>query len=144
MDGLLTVGRLAAEADLSPHAIRYYESVGLIPAPARSEAGYRLYPRSELRRLQLISRAKMLGLSLAEIKALVDETFSGSCVHLQAALLSRIPVQIRKIDQRIEELQSLRSELTALVDHLAGLNITESDQVSECESCSCLTGAERG
>ena len=144
MDGLLTVGRLASEAGVSPDTIRYYESVGLLPAPQRSDAGYRLYPRSEVRRLRLIGRAKLLGLSLAAIKDLVDETFTGSCVHLQAALLSRIPAQVAEIDQRIAELQTLRGELLALHEHLEGLDIAESDRVAECQNCPCIDGAERG
>lgn len=69
MEGRLTIGRLATEAGVPADTIRYYESVGLLPPPARSEAGYRLYPRAELRRLRLIRRAKLLGLSLAECES---------------------------------------------------------------------------
>ena len=48
---MLTIGRLAAETQLSADTIRYYEAVELLPPPWRSAAGYRLYPRSEVRRL---------------------------------------------------------------------------------------------
>src|SRR5947209_926295 len=98
MKGRLTIGRVSAELQLPTDTIRYYESVGLVPRPARSEAGYRLYSRQDVRRLQLIKRAKLLGLSLDDIKQLVEETFTGSCTHLQQALLARIPAQLAEVE----------------------------------------------
>ncbi|MER3421658.1 MAG: hypothetical protein C4290_14525 [Chloroflexota bacterium] len=91
MEGYLTIGRLAAEAGLSTDTIRYYEAIGLLPAPARSATGYRLYPRAEVRRLRLIKRAKLLGLPLGEIRNLVEQTYTGSCAHLRQELMHRIP-----------------------------------------------------
>ncbi len=52
----LTIGQLARELQLNPRTIRYYEQVGLLPRPQRSESGYRLYTRDEKERLQLIRR----------------------------------------------------------------------------------------
>jgi MerR family copper efflux transcriptional regulator len=144
MDGMLTIGWLAKAAQMPTDTIRYYESVGLLPPPARSDAGYRLYPRSEIRRLQLIKRGKVLGLSLAEIKRLVDQSFSGSCVHLQRALLARIPAQLAALDQRVTELHALRTQLLAMQEHLRGLDGTlRDDPLVECEDCPCLAGEER-
>lgn len=141
MKGWLTIGRLAAAAQVPTDTIRYYESVGLMPPPARSEAGYRLYPRSEVRRLQLIKRAKLLGLSLAEIKELVDHTFTDSCAHLQRALLDRIPAQVSEIERRMTELQALKDELRALQTQLASLDVTTvRDVVGECAYCPVVEG----
>jgi len=64
----LTIGELAGELQLNPKTIRYYEEVGLLPKPRRSESGYRLYSRYEIERLRLVKRAKLLGLSLARDK----------------------------------------------------------------------------
>ncbi len=144
MEGMLTIGRLATEAHVSADTIRYYEAVGLLPTPARSAAGYRLYPRSEVRRLQLIKQGKLLGLSLPAIKELVDQTFTDSCAHLQERLLARIPAQLADVDARIAELQSLRGDLVVLQEHLERLNGTlPSDPVVECENCPCVAGTER-
>src|SRR3712207_4050430 len=118
MEGMLTIGRLAAQSHLSADTIRYYEAVGLLPPPSRSAAGYRLYPRSELRRLQLIKQGKLLGLSLLAIKELVEQTFTDSCAHLQERLLERIPTQLAEVDARIAGLQALRQELVTLQEHL--------------------------
>ena len=134
MKGQITIGRLAAEAQVSADTIRYYESVGLLPQPARSEAGYRLYSRADLRRLLLITRAKLLGLSLQEIKALVDQTFTGSCEHLQQELLDRIPAQLTEIERRMTELRALKDELHGLQRQLTSLDMVEGQAVvAECE-----------
>lgn len=141
MKGWLTIGRLAAEAGVSADTIRYYESVGLMPTPTRSDAGYRLYSRAELRRLQLIKRAKLLGLSLSEIKDLVDQTFTDSCAHLQRELLERIPVQLEEIERRMAELEALRSELRAVQGQLASLDASEvQGVVANCPHCPVVEG----
>lgn len=143
MEGLLTIGRLAAEAEVPADTIRYYESVGLLPPPARSEAGYRLYRRADVRRLRLIRRAKLLGLPLAETKQLVEQTFGGSCAHLQQELLRRIPRQIAEVERRMDELLALKVELAALQTHLAMLDLSAADElVAECESCPCIDDTE--
>jgi len=140
---MLTIGRLASATRMPAHTIRYYESVGLLPPPTRSPAGYRLYPRVAVRRLQLIKRAKLLGLSLPEVKDLVDHTFTESCSHLQQALLERIPRQLDDINRRIAELAVLKGELVALQDHLHRLDgSAPGEPVAECEGCPCVAGAD--
>lgn len=141
MQGGLTIGRLAAEAGVPTDTIRYYESVGLLPKPSRSEAGYRLYARSEVRRLELIKRAKLLGLSLGDIKVLVDQTFDDSCAHLQRELLERIPIQLDEIERRMAELQALRNELHALQRQLTSLDVADvQGVVGECPYCPIVEG----
>ena len=144
MDGLLTIGQLAAAARVSSDTIRYYEAVGVLPAPMRSSAGYRLYRRTELRRLQLVKQAKLLGLSLSEVRDFVAQTFTDSCAHLQAMLLERIPAQLAEVDARIAALEALRHDLRALQEHLQRLDGTlPVDPVVECEQCPCVAGVER-
>jgi MerR family copper efflux transcriptional regulator len=145
MKGWLTIGRVAAAAQVPTDTIRYYESVGLLPPAARSAAGYRLYQRSEVRRLQLIKRAKLLGLSLSDIKDLVDQTFTDSCAHLQRELLDRIPAQVDEIERRMAELQALKEELYALQAQLVSLDVIGvGAMVAECEYCPCIEGTEGG
>ena len=144
MDGLLTIGQLAAAAQVSADTIRYYEAVGLLPPPRRRAAGYRLYPPSEVRRLHLVKQGKFLGLSLPAVKELVDQTFTDSCAHLQETLLARIPAQLADVEARIDQLQALRRDLLALQKHLQRLDGTlPADPVVECEHCPCVAGVER-
>ena len=80
----ITIGELATELKLNPKTIRYYEEVGLLPEPRRSESGYRLYSKHEVERLRLIQRAKLVGLSLAETKEIVEYAIDGRCNALEA------------------------------------------------------------
>ncbi|HYY73570.1 MAG TPA: helix-turn-helix domain-containing protein [Solirubrobacterales bacterium] len=73
MDGSSTIaiGRLAKRTGTNIETIRYYERVGLWPAPARSAGGYRLYGTEHLKRLSFIRRARALGFSIAEVRTLL-------------------------------------------------------------------------
>ena len=141
---MLTIGQLAVATHVSADTIRYYESVGVLPAPARSSAGYRLYPPTEVRRLQLVKQAKLLGLSLPEVREFVAHTFTDSCAHLQQTLLDRIPAQVADIEARIASLTVLKDELVTLQAHLERLEGTlPGDPVIACEQCPCVAGTER-
>ena len=64
------IGELAADMHLNPKTIRYYEEIGLLPAPRRNAAGYRQYAAAERERLRFIAKAKALGFTLREIREL--------------------------------------------------------------------------
>src|SRR5262245_23868917 len=66
----MTIGELARRAGVAPSAVRYYERVGLLPAPARAN-GRRLYGGDALPRLAVILQARRLGFSIAETRRLV-------------------------------------------------------------------------
>jgi MerR family transcriptional regulator, mercuric resistance operon regulatory protein len=69
--GAITIGRLSNSTDTNIETIRYYERAGLLPVPARSSGGYRLYGTTHLKRLSFIRRARALGFSLAEVRKLL-------------------------------------------------------------------------
>jgi DNA-binding transcriptional MerR regulator len=71
-DSRLKIGELARQTGLSIKTIRYYESRGLLEQLPRTEGGYRLYGPEEIARLRFVQRAKLLGLTLEEIRELVD------------------------------------------------------------------------
>lgn len=109
----LTVSALASRAGLSPDAVRYYERVGLLPAPARSPAGYRLYDEQAVARLRVIKGAQRAGLRLREIAELLAVIDQGQCPcgHTQAVLAQRL----REVDAELERLQALRAELAGVL-----------------------------
>lgn len=74
---VLRIGQLASEAGVNPKTIRYYEDVGLLPQPMRSESRYRLYTHRDRKRLDFILRAKQTGFSLAEIRGILEVNDSG-------------------------------------------------------------------
>lgn len=112
------IGRLGREVGLTPQAIRYYERLGLIDPPRRTEARYRVYSEQDAARLRFIRRAQRLGLSLAEVKALVDLRSAGRapCDCLKEMVRRRIA----ELDERICEMQALRDELARWLEERAG------------------------
>jgi MerR family transcriptional regulator, copper efflux regulator len=104
-----TVGKAAQAAGLSAKAVRLYESKGLLPEAPRTEAGYRLYTDDDIAVLRFIRQAKTLGLSLGEIRDILDLRRGGTtpCSHVVALLDQRI----RDIDRTITELRQLRHTL---------------------------------
>lgn len=71
-DTRFLIGDLASLAGMAPSALRYYEAVGLLPAEARTESGYRVYGTDAALRLSFIQRAKALGFKISEIKRVID------------------------------------------------------------------------
>jgi MerR family copper efflux transcriptional regulator len=111
---MLTVGRVADQTGLSAKAIRLYEADGLIDPPERTPAGYRTYTDQTLPVLRFIRQAQALGLSLKEIKRILDLQRQGQqpC-ELVTDLLDE---HLAQVDQRIPDLQALRATLQAARD----------------------------
>jgi DNA-binding transcriptional MerR regulator len=110
-----TITELAREFDITPRAIRFYEDQGLI-SPRREGAGgrTRVYSARERTRLKLTLRGKRLGLTLSEIKGLVDmyESPKDSMAQLQRFLL--VLAQHREtLEQQREDLEVTLSEIAA-------------------------------
>ena len=107
-DGIL-IGELARRAGLRPSAIRYYEEVRLLPAPERV-AGRRLYSPELVRRLSVIAAAQRGGLSLDEIRELLDSDDDGIVSErLQEIARRKLP----EVEAQIERAQLVRSWLEA-------------------------------
>lgn len=108
----LRIGALADELDLNPKTIRYYEEIGLLPAPERTPVGYRLYGPSDRERLRLIGQAKALGLTLSEVGEILDLPDGGQppCTHV----LEMLDRKLAAVDKQLRTLAELRSELLGL------------------------------
>lgn len=111
----LRIGELAAELGLNPKTIRYYESIGLLPPPRRTAARYRLYGEADRQRLRFIRKARAIGLTLAEIREILDLRQQGEqpCAHVLALLdhkLAAIEQQLRALEDFRDELVTLRGE----------------------------------
>ena len=142
MNAAMTIGELARELRLNPKTIRYYEELGLIPRPSRTESGYRHYSRSEIERLRLILRAKLLGLSLAEIKELVDYAIDGRCGSLEKRLLALVETKLGEIERRMADLTVMRGELERYREDLAA-KVESGEPTTKIaqEVCRCLEAA---
>src|SRR4029450_6780655 len=96
----------------------YYEHVGVLPVPRRSEAGYRHYSRHDVHRLLFIRRARALGLSLAHLKALTAELESGACAAMRPRLHALVTEQLRTVQQQMAEFRILERQLSQGVQRL--------------------------
>lgn len=126
----MRIGALASLSGISTKTIRYYEGIGLLPAPQRSASGYRDYHESALDRLGFIRAAQAVGLSLGEIRGIVVLRDSGDtpCGHVLDLLRARSA----QLDRRIVELRSLRGELHRLVERAESLDPADCDPRSIC------------
>lgn len=108
----LYIGDLAHLTGLNTNTIRYYESQGLVFPAERSSSGYRLYSDSDADRLRFIQKAKALGLSLTEIKDILDHQADGAspCSRVAAFLDQKIV----EVDRRLRELSAFKDELVTL------------------------------
>jgi DNA-binding transcriptional MerR regulator len=108
MAGLL-IGDVAERTGLSPPTIRYYESIGLVAAPARSPTGYRRYTDTTVEELRFIKKAQSLGFSLEEIGEILKLGRAGDtpCAHVLD--LSRR--HLAAVEKRIEQLTRFRDQL---------------------------------
>jgi MerR family copper efflux transcriptional regulator len=108
----MNIGEAAAVSGVSAKAIRYYETTGLIASAARSDGGYRVYDRADIRVLRFIRRARDLGFSLDRIRRLLDlwqDTGRASADVKRLAL-----AHIAEIEAKIAALAALRDTLQEL------------------------------
>src|SRR5438128_2132952 len=90
---LLKIGDLAKRFGLNVRTLRYYEAIGLLPAPARTESGYRLYSEEDARRLGFVLQAKRVGFSLEEIRRIVQLGRRANVQHLPMVLVDGKPAE---------------------------------------------------
>ena len=119
----LTIGELAKATGTKAETIRYYEKIGLMPAPDRTRGNYRSYGAAELGRLSFVRRARDLGFSLDHVRALLDlaDDRSRPCGSVDA--LAR--EHVAEIDRKVADLTALRRELSALLSQCQQGTIAE-------------------
>jgi DNA-binding transcriptional MerR regulator len=111
----LRIGQLAAMVGLNPKTIRYYEQLGLLSTPVRTEAGYRVFTATDRDRLLFIRKAKALGLTLEEIGQILTLRLAGTapCAHV-IDLIERKLIEVRAQQQALlafeQDLRRLRAE----------------------------------
>lgn len=100
---------MSQEVNIPVHTIRYYERLGLIPQPSRADNNYRLYSEEHEKRLIFIQKAKRFGLSLEEIKTLVD--ISGKRGMPCEEVKKLVKMHLQELDGRIQNMIAFRDEL---------------------------------
>ena len=113
---MLTIGKLAKQCQVNVETIRYYQRIGLMRVPETTQS-YRYYNSQDIETLSFIQKAKDAGLQLSEIQELLQ-------LQLEDREQVRHVIQQRlnKIDQRIQELNSLKQRLSTWVDECKTTN----------------------
>lgn len=121
----LRIGNLARATNTKVETIRYYEQIGLLPAPSRTGGNFRAYAPEHLGRLSFIRRARDLGFTLDEVRELLSlsDQKHRSCEAVDAIARQHLA----DVDRKIEYLKALRTELKSIINR-----------------CSCGTIAECG
>ncbi|MCQ0969511.1 helix-turn-helix domain-containing protein [Paracoccus sp. TK19116] len=131
---MLSIGTMARRTGTKVQTIRYYELIGLMPEPGRSEGGQRRYGTPELDRLAFIRHSRQLGFSLEAIRELLDLSDSPErrCAQVDAIAQK----QLREVEARISRLEALRMELQRMISEC------RSDRVANCRILEVLRDHE--
>lgn len=110
----LTIGRVSERSGVKVPTIRYYEQIGLLPAPLRSEGNRRTYDEADVRRLAFIRHARELGFEVDAIRTLLalQDDPSQPCATADRIAKARLA----DVEQRLASLMALKSELVAMVE----------------------------
>ena len=114
MSGPFNIGEAAARSGVSAKMVRHYESLGLVPGVARTDAGYRQYTESNVHTLRFIRRARDLGFSMAEIAELLKlwQNKQRASADVKRIALSHA----QDLHRRIEEMEAMKRTLERLAD----------------------------
>jgi Cu(I)-responsive transcriptional regulator len=110
---MMNISAAAKASGLPTKTVRYYADVDLVPAPARTEAGYRAYDEASVRKLIFVKRARDFGFSIEECRSLLGLYQDDH--RTSAEVKSLAQKRLEEIEQKQRELQSLKDELTRLV-----------------------------
>jgi len=131
----MQIGDLARDAGVPAKTIRYYEAVGLLPAPLRAPNGYRAYGPADLTRLRLIRRLRRAGVGLPELRDIVAVADNGHCVPVRERLLPLLDARLAAVERQLTELAALRADLRRYRD---GLRVALADATGPGASfCAC-------
>jgi len=114
----MKIGQLSQQANCKIETIRYYEKIGLMPAPTRSSGGYRSYHESHLRRLRFIRRSRELGFSIDEIRLLLNlvDQNNYTCSEIKSITLNHL----ENIRHKIADLKKLEKSLATIAAQCSG------------------------
>lgn len=114
----ITIGQLARTAGVNLETVRYYERIGLLPSPDRTGAGHRAYEHEHVRRLAFIRRARELGFSIEDIRALLALTVPSqrSCAEVKEIASAHL-ISVRA---KLADLTKLENILAATITQCSG------------------------
>jgi DNA-binding transcriptional MerR regulator len=110
-EAVFKIGEVARLVGMPAKTLRYYEEIGLISPAGRTDSGYRLYGWRELEQIEFVRRAKLMGLSLDEIRGLVETAEDGIPNKVFQRLDDVLERSLEETERKIEELRAFRESL---------------------------------
>lgn len=120
MSNMLQIGEASMKSGVSAKMIRYYEQIGLITPPARSDSGYRYYAESDVHQLQFVHRARDLGFSVGDIRELLRLWHDRKRPSREVKQLAL--QHVAEMEAQIERLKSMTQTLRHLANACDGNN----------------------
>ncbi|MBG6078066.1 Cu(I)-responsive transcriptional regulator [Polaromonas sp. CG_9.11] len=117
-NGPFNIGQAASQSGVSAKMVRHYESLGLLPAVHRTDAGYRQYGDTQIHTLRFIRRARTLGFSMAEIGELLKLWQNQQRASADVKRIAQ--AHVADLERRIAEMQAMRQTLAQLAHCCAG------------------------
>ncbi len=108
------IGKLAEAVGVNVQTVRYYERLGLLPEPVRTESGYRVYGERALKRLRFIKQAQALGFSLTEIKTVLE--LSHESQRPCPSVRKLVREKLAEVDQQLKVLLAYRQGLAQRIN----------------------------
>jgi MerR family copper efflux transcriptional regulator len=133
-----TISQVARMTGINAKAIRYYESIGMLPPPPREPNQYRRYDMADVNRLILLRRIRYLGVPLVEAKSLLHGATLAKRSQVQQDLLDLVQLRLATLDQEIAELHLLQEELEQYQQKLASCHPDEQEPFSTSVDLSCI------
>jgi len=129
-----TIGRLAKTTGTAVETVRYYEKIGLLPAPPRTDGNYRSYDEEALKRLSFVRRARELGFSLEQVRTLLDlaDDRTRPCCEVDELATG----QLRDVERKIADLMALHGRLSDLLEQCSR------GTIAQCRILEALAPAE--
>jgi DNA-binding transcriptional MerR regulator len=144
---LLKIGEVARLVDVPAKTLRYYEDIGLISPARRTNSGYRLYGWRELEQIEFVRRAKLMGLTLEQIRELVEVAEEGLPGGVLRHLDGLLEQKLEETERRLEELRTFRESLLEYRERAATAEekgACRCAERGEGEFCACVTATTEG
>jgi DNA-binding transcriptional MerR regulator len=146
-EAALKIGEVARLVDMPAKTLRYYEEIGLISPAGRTDSGYRFYGWRELEQIGFVRRAKLMGLSLDQIRSLVQSAEDGIPNRVFQRLDHLLDRKLEETERRMEELRAFRETLLEYREQAAEAGARGACRCGargSAEFCGCVAAATDG
>lgn len=141
VDGL-SIGALSKHSGVHIETIRYYEKIGVMPAPARSAGGYRIYRRDHLKRLSFVRRGRELGFSLDDLRGLLRlvDGHAHTCAEVRTLTLEHLA----EVRRKITDLRRIERVLAEIIVQCTGDRVPQCPIIDALSDAQPMSGMHRG